>query len=411
MTEAAFGVQLRQSRQAAALSLRQLATRVGYDHSYLSQVERGRRPGSTHLAQLCDRELGTGTALATAFQQNHPVEQQAGSPVSSVQRLSAVDRSAGDVLEAVRHRLTGSFGQLREGDEWNAVVTAYGREFATTPLADLLPALTADLQLLHAATIPGSAELAGPAAELATLMGMTLTGLGRVRAAGRWWRTARLTADSAAQAVASRVRSWEALSGPAEGRPLPEMLGLADEALALAERPLEVARAVAARAKVLALLNQSGDARQALQELREVAESLPGTTPPHDWPLYEVDRVESFVCTALGDTLHAYFAQDRALSSCPLEYVRERAELELQLAQCLIVDGDVAAGLSTAMRVLVELEDQWHTHYLYDVAGRVLSAVQGRDAGRPAVRDYRELLKRRPYYGRSVGSGSSPAMA
>lgn len=45
-----FGVQLRRCRQAAALSLRQLATRVGYDHSYLSQVERGRRPGSAHLA-------------------------------------------------------------------------------------------------------------------------------------------------------------------------------------------------------------------------------------------------------------------------------------------------------------------------------------------------------------------------
>jgi len=41
VAEAAFGLQLRRSRQAAALSLRQLAARVGYDHSYLSQVERG----------------------------------------------------------------------------------------------------------------------------------------------------------------------------------------------------------------------------------------------------------------------------------------------------------------------------------------------------------------------------------
>ncbi|WP_133799188.1 helix-turn-helix domain-containing protein [Kribbella caucasensis] len=37
-------MQLRRSRQAAALSLRQLANRVGYDHSYLSQVERGPPP-------------------------------------------------------------------------------------------------------------------------------------------------------------------------------------------------------------------------------------------------------------------------------------------------------------------------------------------------------------------------------
>jgi transcriptional regulator with XRE-family HTH domain len=67
VAEAAFGVELRRSRQAAALSLRQLAVRVGYDHSYLSQVERGQRPGSPHLAELCDRALGTGSALAAAY--------------------------------------------------------------------------------------------------------------------------------------------------------------------------------------------------------------------------------------------------------------------------------------------------------------------------------------------------------
>jgi hypothetical protein len=64
-----------------------------------------------------------------------------------------------------------------------------------------------------------------------------------------------------------------------------------------------------------------------------------------------------------------------------------------------------------AMRVLVELPDQWHTHYLYDAAGRVLSAVQGKELCRAAVRDYRELLTRKPDLNRSVGSGSSPAWA
>ena len=75
------------------------------------------------------------------------------------------------------------------------------------------------------------------------------------------------------------------------------------------------------------------------------------------------------------------------------------------------MDGEVAAGLALAMRVLVELPDEWHTHYLYDAAGRVLSAVPGKELVRPAVRDYRELLGRRPYLNRSVGSGSSNAGA
>ncbi len=63
-----FGPLLRQCRQAVGLSLRQLAARVGYDHSYLSQVERGQRPGSADLARLCDRELGTDGRLTATFE-------------------------------------------------------------------------------------------------------------------------------------------------------------------------------------------------------------------------------------------------------------------------------------------------------------------------------------------------------
>jgi hypothetical protein len=85
----------------------------------------------------------------------------------------------------------------------------------------------------------------------------------------------------------------------------------------------------------------------------------------------------------------------------------ERAELELVVAHCLVVDRDVAAGLAVAMRVLVELPDQWHTHHLYDAADHVLTAVRGDEAGRAAVWDYQSLLKRRPFDNRTVGSGSS----
>src|SRR3954452_15097938 len=79
----AFGTHLRQCRQAAGLSLRQLAARVGYDHSYLSQVERGRRPGSADLARLCDRELGTGSRLTGTYLRAHPKRTVAERPVVS----------------------------------------------------------------------------------------------------------------------------------------------------------------------------------------------------------------------------------------------------------------------------------------------------------------------------------------
>jgi len=77
------------------------------------------------------------------------------------------------------------------------------------------------------------------------------------------------------------------------------------------------------------------------------------------------------------------------------------------LAECLVVDGEVAAGVALAMRVLVELPDEWHSYYLYDVGERVLSVVREKEPGLRSARDLQELLRRRVYLGgRSVGSGS-----
>jgi hypothetical protein len=162
-------------------------------------------------------------------------------------------------------------------------------------------------------------------------------------------------------------------------------------------------------------LGRGGDAHEALRELLGVAGDLPaevgGITSVFGWAPYKLHAVEGSVCCELGYTGAGCVVLERALELCPAEHVGERAGFELGLARCLVLDGEVAAGLAMAMRVLVELPDQWHTHYLYDAAGRVLSAVQGKELGRAAVRDYRELLTRRPYLNRSVGSGSSSAWA
>ncbi|WBQ07130.1 helix-turn-helix domain-containing protein [Kribbella sp. CA-293567] len=425
MTEAAFGVQLRQSRQAAALSLRQLATRVGYDHSYLSQIERGRRPGSAHLARLCDRELGTSPALSTAYEQTHPPAPpevtddpgsgaelpDGGTLLSETMPASSRLPAGVELLETVRHQLAGSFGPGREVAEWRAVATGHAHDFATTPPAERLPELTADLQLLRAGAAAGSAALAVPSAELAVMIALTLAELGRLRAAERWWRTARATADSSAERrIASLARSCEATSGLAEHRPLEGLLELADDALLLADRPADVARALAARARVLAAQGEAAQAQQAVQDLRTVTIDLPGRSAvsdsPFEWAGVETPAVEGRVCAALGDTLGAYVALDQALGLWSLE-MTARAELELVVACCLVMDGDVAAGLAVAMRVLVELPDQWHTHHLYDAAGHVLAAVRGDEAGRAGLWDYQALLRRRPFDNRTVGSQSS----
>jgi hypothetical protein len=424
-----FGVQLRRCRQAAALSLRQLATRVGYDHSYLSQVERGRRPGSAPLAHLCDRELATHGSLSRAFhQQSSPLAdattaaRRAGLvPAVAGGGLLPVDAGGAELLEAVRHGVAEAFGQSSAGTEWAAVTAAYARDFEVTSAADLLPDLTADLDVLHRAADPRTTELAVPAAEFAVLIALTLSTLGRPRTAGRWWRTARSTADgSGAPWIASQARSWQVISsvteaaGPQQVRGSSgagpgtstggELLELAVDALISAEHPRDRARALGAQARLLAVLGRPDEAQQAVRLLPDGIDSSPSV---FGWASYEPPSVESFVHTVLADTSSAYVSLDRALGLCPAELRREAAGLRLLLAECLVLDGDVSTGLAMAMRTLVELEDHWHSPGLYDAGGRVLAAVQGKELTRPAVRDYRELLRRRPFAGRSVGSGSS----
>jgi transcriptional regulator with XRE-family HTH domain len=421
-----FGVQLRRCRQAAALSLRQLATRVGYDHSYLSQVERGRRPGSAHLAHLCDRELTAAGTLAQAFHQLHPPGAPAtdslgpasGGASPAARAPSTAAPSGADLLEAVRHGLAGSFGQPSAETEWTAVTTTYARDFGVTPAAELLPDLTADLELLHRTADPGAVELAVPAAGFAVLIALTLTALGRSRAAERWWRTARATAEtSGARWIAGQTRSWQVISSTTDSCGVwsggqrtesceGDLLRTSIDALELAEHPADRGRALAAQARLLALIGRAEEARLAVRLLPPAAADSPASV--FGWAPYEPPSVESFVHTVLGDTASAYVALDRALGLCPAERQREGAELRLLLAECLVLDGDVSTGLAMAMRTLVELEDQWHSPGLYDAGGRVLAAVQGKELTRPAVRDYRELLRRRPFAGRSVGSGSSP---
>jgi transcriptional regulator with XRE-family HTH domain len=429
VADAAFGMQLRESRKAAALSLRQLAVRVGYDHSYLSQVERGQRPGSADLARLCDRELGTGNLLAAAYEQAGRRVLAAAHKTGSIRATAQIGSIAAPVdmgatllgtnpalapLEAAWFGLVGTFVSP-ETDECGLLAVGSLAGLRCVPPARLLPELVTELRLLNAA-MSGRASVSAAvrAAQLSVLVAETLTGLGQLHAARRWWLAARATADNSGERwVPSRVRAREVVSGLAERRAPAELLDLADEALALRAtvRPGCLAQAHAARARVLAELGRAAEAQLALQEFMGLADELPLASTASgslsDWTEYEVHCAEGRVCARLGYGSAGCVLLARALELCPTEWLGERAAVEMGLAECLVVDGEAAAGVALAMRVLVELPDEWHSYYLYDAGERVLSVVRDKETGFPAARDLQELLARRVYLGgRSVGTGS-----
>src|SRR5215218_11132317 len=64
-----FGEELRRRRREAGLHQQELADRIAYHRSYLSQVERGRQVPAEQFAMLCDRALEAGGALMGMFRE------------------------------------------------------------------------------------------------------------------------------------------------------------------------------------------------------------------------------------------------------------------------------------------------------------------------------------------------------
>ncbi|MEU7916195.1 helix-turn-helix transcriptional regulator [Microbispora bryophytorum] len=64
MAQAAFGPELRRRREAAGLSLTDLARLIHYDKGHLSRIERGGRPPTPELARRSDDALDAGGALS-----------------------------------------------------------------------------------------------------------------------------------------------------------------------------------------------------------------------------------------------------------------------------------------------------------------------------------------------------------
>jgi hypothetical protein len=110
------------------------------------------------------------------------------------------------------------------------------------------------------------------------------------------------------------------------------------------------------------------------------------------------------MCTLLGYGVAGCVLLERARELCPDSWIGDRALLDLSLAECLTVAGEVPAGIAMSLRVLVELQDEWQDLLVYDAADRVLRRVQAE----PGAAELRRLLAHPTYRsGRSVGGGSS----
>lgn len=404
MIDASYGQVVRELRRQGGLSLRRLADDPGVyaNHATISKIENGIELGSERVARELDAALDAGGALIVAWQRAADARREAGDPVrrrTMLQALTAMTLTGTPLQsrEALRHGLGLALGEDRSADDWTEIALDYARDFFTTPAAQIIDEVAADLavleQMLDAETSAAAKrDLSMPAAQLSVIMAMGLASTGQTRHARRWWSTAKATADYAGEAQTRMwVRDWEAVNGLYERRPLPTIIGLAEEGLAVADTVCAGrAGLLSGAAQARAVQGDRAGALAALAELETVTADMPSRVQAdvdsmHGWPDVRLHHTASYVRTYLGDTTEAYAAQDAAFALYPADLARERAQMQMHRAACMVIDGDASEGLEYAHRALDELPIELHNALLFQIGRRVIEVTPGAARDRPDV--------------------------
>jgi transcriptional regulator with XRE-family HTH domain len=411
-----FGPALRRLRREQGLSLRELGQVTHYHYSYLAQVERGERSATKGLATACDRALNAGNALLAAFGIGEEAEHmQRRTVLQSMTTLALVVPVAHVSLEALRQ----GFARVIDADhdDWQRIAADYGEAFYTAAPAELVEQVGADLAVLHHRLVAARdglvvRDLERAAGLLSVVLALTLAGMGQTPVARRWWALGRKMADASGDRETQvTVRAWEVVNGPYAGRPLDEVITLADESIAIADgHPCAgTAGVLAGRAQALALAGRADEVHDALQRTEEMTGRLSTATIENadsvfGWPEVRLRHTQSYAYTEIGAATPAGEAQDRALARYPESLARERTQVQLHQANCLVRGGFVTEGLRHAVESLHALPLRKHTHSLHYVARRVAAVVPDSEVRRPAVAELLEEM-------RDIYSGESLSLA
>lgn len=402
----AFGKLLRQHRESAGLSLRQLGAIIHFQYSHISQVERGDRRPTEALATACDRALDADGALVEAYR-----SERAGATdlhrrtmlraMTALAAAPAVAPLAG--LEALRHGLGDA--ATPDHDEWEHIADDYGHDYYRQPRPALMAHLSADLTVLEhqIAADPDTRRpgLLRAAARLSVIVALSLVASGQIVMGRRWWHTAHRVADRSDD-IETRVlvRAWDVVNGCYDGRPASAVVALSDDMLPLLGRQATSAACglLAGRAQALSMAGRHAEAVATVRQLADLAQRLPATIVRDveslwGWPTHRVHHTESWVYTYAGRLGDAEAAQRRALDLYPASQARLRAQVHLHQAARLIRGGHIPDGLRCAADTLDALPAHLHNNSLHSVAAQVADAVPTVERSRPAFTDLTDRIR------------------
>ncbi|QNE18381.1 helix-turn-helix domain-containing protein [Kribbella qitaiheensis] len=383
-----FGETLRSVRSSRDLSLRGLARLVYFSPAFIGHVETGLRQPTEAFAQAVDQALETSglfTELARLGDDDEVYRRTLLKALGTLTSVGAIAPSA--VAETLRHSLDRAASLVTDADDWESIVSTYGRGFMTEPLSELSQRAMGDLLVLSA-----NPHLRGRhGVRLAMVYGSSVASLGDPVTAKRWYNTAVKLADHSGD---RDMRAWSrarlAYRVFYEGGEDKEVLQSADYPITFGGPASALIEAHAAKAHVFASQGDSRSANQALGSAYrslELAQDQDGSSI-FAMPGWRLAIAASWTYTALGDIAKAQAIQAEA-EKLPKAAIRWRAQLDMHRAWGVVQSEDIDTGAGQA-RQLLETE---RSKVIHGLGQRVYLAVPPSERDRTSVRDLAEALK------------------
>ncbi|WP_327414334.1 helix-turn-helix domain-containing protein [Streptomyces sp. NBC_01233] len=353
-----IGELIRDLREGRGWSQAKLATEINRQYGttltreYVSRWERGKvEPRGFYLAAL-SRVLDVPLAVLEG-------EVDRRTFLTDVAGASIAPVVASDLLSAgFAARLSGG----PSADDWEAKLATYGTEYMSMGAADIQRRVSRELVIVQQQL--EEPRLWSVAARLMTLYAKTFPGSDGTKAV-HWYRMAAKSADESGDADARVwVRGRAAIALGYEGASLPIADVLADQALAVTDRPsLGLLNAVYGKAHAAALRGDRATALALDERGRRMFDTAGSYEQTSDYavPWWRLNVFRSLLLARLGDERGAAEAQEQATAELPPSLPRFATHLELHRGLMLARSGDRAGAVAYAEAAMSALPPEKHS--------------------------------------------------
>ncbi|MFC5720062.1 helix-turn-helix domain-containing protein [Streptomyces gamaensis] len=247
-------------------------------------------------------------------------------------------------------------------DDWEGKLAAYGTDYMSLGAADIQRRVSGELMVVQQQL--DNPRLWSVASRLMTLYAKTFPGADGSKAVS-WYRMAARAADeSGDEAARVWVRGRAAIALGYEGASLGVADVLADQAMAISDKPsLGLLNAIMGKAHAAALRGDTATARKLLEQGRRVFDATGSHEQTSDYavPWWRMNVFTSLLAARLGDENSAVAAQDAARRELPASLPRFATHLEMHRGLMLARSGDHAGGVAYARTAMDELPPEKHS--------------------------------------------------